>query len=70
MEERLKNLFNEILEFKIVNGDASADNIENWDSMNHLKLIMGIEREFDVRFNTEEIPLLNSYNKIIEALTR
>lgn len=42
--------------------------IEQWDSLGHLQLIMAIEQEFGLRFNSEKIPKLTSLAKIIEEI--
>jgi acyl carrier protein len=48
--------------------NISSDTIKQWNSLNHLKLILAIEQEFNVQFDTEIIPELNSLKKIYEAL--
>jgi acyl carrier protein len=46
------------------------DSIEDWDSVNHLKLILSLEEEFRLRFPTAEIPKLVSVERIQEAVSR
>ena len=48
----------------------SCETIAAWDSVNHLKLILGLEEEFRLRFPTAEIPNLVSVDRIQEALSR
>ena len=68
MSQRLNCIFSEIFHLpeKKINENMSSINTERWESLNHLKLIMAIEREFNIQFETELIPKLNSY-KIIKA---
>ena len=33
----------------------TKDDIESWDSIGHLQLIMGLEYEFNIKFKTSEI---------------
>jgi acyl carrier protein len=47
---------------------TSADDIEPWDSLGHLQLIMEIEQRFDVRFHIDQIPNLTSLVAIEDAL--
>ena len=35
--------------------DTTSDDVEDWDSVNHVKLILAIESEFNIRFQTNEI---------------
>ena len=47
---------------------STADDIEQWDSLGHLQLIMEIEQRFDVRFHIDQIPKLTSIVAIEDAL--
>ena len=46
---------------------ASSDNIENWDSLRHLNLILALEEEFGVSIPDEEVGNLLNY-KLIEIV--
>lgn len=46
---------------------ASSDNIENWDSLRHLNLILALEEEFGVSIPDEEVGNLVNY-KLIEVV--
>ena len=47
---------------------SSPDNIENWDSIQHLNLVLALEQEFDVQFTPEEIEQLLSIELIAALL--
>ena len=54
----LANVFN--INTALIDDNASVDTIENWDSLNHLKLVLAIEQEFDISFTEEEtVEILN-----------
>jgi len=59
--------FNLPLNAKII--DLSSDNLEAWDSLGHLNLIMAIEESFDVRFSASIIPELTSFKAIEKAIS-
>jgi len=40
--------------------DATRETIKNWDSLNHFHLIMNLEKEFNIKFEMNKIPSLNS----------
>jgi len=44
--------------------EPSQQNIADWDSLGHIKLIFDVEREFGVRFHTDQIPQLTSIQLI------
>ena len=43
-----------------INDNASMDNIEAWDSIRHINLIIALEQEFEISFPDEEVALLTS----------
>jgi acyl carrier protein len=53
---------------KEVSIDSSIENLENWDSLGQLLIIMQIEEAFKVRFRTREIPELTSVRKLVEKI--
>lgn len=37
-----------------INDDSSPDNIEKWDSLSHINLVMALESEFNVELSPED----------------
>ena len=54
---KLKQVVSDILEVDIddINENSSPDNIEKWDSLSHIKLVMAIEAEFNVKLTPEDM---------------
>ena len=54
---KLKQLVSDILEVDIddINENSSPDNIEKWDSLSHIKLVMAIEVEFNVKLTPDDM---------------
>lgn len=50
-----------------INEESSIDNIDNWDSLRHLNLILGLEEEFEVSIPDEEVGNLMNF-KLIELV--
>lgn len=44
--------------------DDGPETIEKWDSVNHLNVILAIEAEYGVQFDTKEIPNLKTVGQI------
>jgi len=51
--QTMSNLFD--IPIEIINEKSSPDSIETWDSLNHIKLIMALEEEFNVTFTDDQI---------------
>ena len=43
---------------------------KNWDSLQHMELILGIERKYNVKFSGEEISKLQTSKIIFEKLKK
>ena len=60
-------LDNESLQLKMTD---TQDDIQGWDSLAHVRIIMRIEGAFGVQFEVEEIEHMLSVTAIYEALCR
>jgi len=44
----------------VLREDMTAADVKNWDSLNHIDLIVAVEREFKIRFTTAEVTTLKN----------
>ncbi len=56
------------LEEATIELELSPDDVDLWDSLNHLRLIAAVESEFEVRFLMSEIMRLSSFGEIVAAV--
>lgn len=63
----IKQIMSAVFEIPVesITNDASIDDIDNWDSLRHLNLILALEEEFGVSIPDEEVGNLVNY-KLIE----
>ena len=71
MESRIKKVMGDVFNIGVdsINNDSSTDNIENWDSLKHMNLIVALEEEFEVEFDDEEIVDSMNYALILNILS-
>lgn len=50
--------------------DTTADDIDDWDSVNHVKLMIALESEFRIRFETNEIAAPANIGELIDLIQR
>jgi acyl carrier protein len=48
--------------------DTSQRNLKAWDSLAHIRLVSGIENEFDVQFNLAEIEQIISVRQFVQLI--
>lgn len=55
--ERLIAVFQEVFgnDTIVPSEDMTADDVEEWDSLSHIRLIVSIEQVFGIRFDTAEV---------------
>ena len=71
MKDKIKNIMSAVLEveFDRISDSDDTKSIDNWDSINHMNLIVALEEEFNVLFDDEEIVELTSVRNIYSLLT-
>ena len=66
ISERIKQVMGVVFDISPdqINEDSSIDNIENWDSLKHLNLILALEEEFVISIPDEEVGNLVNFKLI------
>ncbi len=52
----------------IITDDTVAEDVVDWDSTNHVRLIVAIEEEFHIRFETDEITKPESVGDLVDLI--
>jgi acyl carrier protein len=68
--ETLTNVFREIFDDDTIEirRDMTAGDIDGWDSLTHIRLIIAVERAFGVRIPSTKIANLNNVGDLIDAI--
>ena len=66
IDERIKEVMSAVFEMDAdsINEDSSQDNIENWESIKTLDLIVALEEEFGVTIPLEEVGNMTNFKYI------
>ena len=63
-------IFKETFGEQVFNLKTSIGNIDGWDSLGHMRLILALENKFDIKFDYSEIVELSSVEAIQEFLRK
>lgn len=70
VKQRLEEIFRDVFEDDELQiyAEMSAKDIDDWDSLTHIQLILEIEKAFKVKFTIEEITKTKNVGEFIELL--
>lgn len=72
-EEILKqvaDVFRSVLddETLVLNMETTADDVEDWDSLSHIQLVVGLEKHFHIKFNAREIMEWENIGGVVNSI--
>ena len=72
MEEKLKRIMSNVFQISQdeIDENTSVDTVENWDSLQHLNLILALEQGFSISLSTEDVVKMTRLEAIEEVLER
>jgi acyl carrier protein len=50
--------------------ETTADDIEEWDSLSHIQLIVALEKHFKIKFTTSEITSYKNVGQLAEGILK
>lgn len=51
-----------------IGGNTCADDIEDWDSLEQINLILAMEKNFSVKFNIKEVSRLKNVGEMVNLI--
>lgn len=68
--EKLNGIFREVFDDESITVDASttADDIEDWDSLEHITLVAAVENCFKIRFKVGEVVRFKNVGEMADII--
>ena len=67
---RLNKVFQDVFDDDsiTVNAKTTADDIDDWDSLEHITLINAVEREFKMKFRMGEVSSMKNVGEMVDII--
>jgi len=67
---RLTEIFMDIFDLDSIEltPETTADDVSGWDSLTHIRLILTIQKAFQIKFSTSEVGNLNNVGELVRLI--
>lgn len=67
---KLEEIFMDVFDLDDVDldDDTTADDIEEWDSLEHINLIEAVEKEFGMKFKMGEVSTMKNVGEMVKII--
>ncbi len=72
LRSRLTSIFQDLFDDPVleINDAMTANDVEAWDSLTHINLIVAVEKEFKIKFTTGEVNQLRNVGELVALIRR
>ncbi len=68
--ERLNGVFRDVFDDEsiVVKPETTSSDIEDWDSLEHINLVVAVEQEFGIKFNMNEVTSMKNVGEMVDII--
>jgi acyl carrier protein len=69
--EKVNSIFIDILDNEniVLSDETTANDVEDWDSLNHIQLVVAIEKQFKIWFTSKEIQSWSNVGEMVNSVS-
>lgn len=70
MLKRLTEVFQDVFDDDeiVVRDETTAEDVDDWDSLMHITLVLAVEKEFDLRLKAAEVGKLANVGALLDIM--
>ena len=70
--EEITDIFKDVLDDDsiVLNFETNSDNVDDWDSLGHIQLIVAIEKKFSIKFTIIEMTTWKHVGDMIDTILK
>jgi acyl carrier protein len=72
IHEKLTAIFRDVLDDDtiVLTDSTTADDVEGWDSLTHVNLLVAVEKGFGIRMSTREVKSMRNVGDFIDLIAQ
>jgi acyl carrier protein len=71
MERKIKAVMANVFKIDIndIDAETSADNVDQWTSLEHVDLLLNLQKEFDIEFTDSQLVVMLDYTSVVQNVS-
>ena len=70
--KQLADIFMDVFDLDevILDDSTTADDIEEWDSLTHVQMVVAVEKQFNIKFTSLEIMSWSNVGQLVDTIEK
>ena len=70
--EKLTGIFRDVFndDALLISDRTTAADVEDWDSLEQINLVVAVEKKFDIKFHIEEVSMFRNVGEMVDIIMK